>query len=227
MKQHRSTSLTHIALSLTLAGSSLLGCGSGDDLTASAEAASESAAGHERGRRHGHERRGEGPREDERGSLFPADCQTLPAPGEGRHGPGPLHEVYDGDGSGELDEVELASLHADLIAGCEARKAQLLAAYDVDGDGELSETELETLRAARDAEREAERASDLATYDTNGDGELDREERHAMFDAKRAEFEAGFDADASGELDATELASLYEAIKEAIRNGEGFGRGRR
>lgn len=143
--------------------------------------------------------------------------------GKGGHGRGHgerLAWVYDADGSGDLDATEQAAQAADRLAGCEARKARLLAAYDADGDGTLSDEERAVAQAALDAEREARKAELLATYDADGDGALSREEREALREARQAELIATYDTDGDGALSDAEKVPLAEAIRAAIRAGE-------
>jgi hypothetical protein len=144
----------------------------------------------------------------------------------GRGGLGRLAWVYDANGDGTLDAAEAAAFRADLVAGCEARNAALLAAHDTDGDGALSDAELEAAQQAIDAEHAARRAAAIATYDTDGDGELSRDEREAMRAARRAELLATYDTDGDGELSDTERSALAEAIKAQLRSGQRPGRGR-
>ena len=191
---------------------------------------------HAEGRRHSHGERGErghGADDERHGERH----------GEGHgEGHGPRGErgehmnvvlnAYDVDGDGALSDEEQATLEADLVAGCEARRAALIEAFDADGDGALSEEERATAQEAIAAEREAERAareaSLLESYDADGDGELSHEERHAAHDAERAAREAAqveaYDVDGDGELSDEEQATMEEAraaaVRAAIQSGE-------
>lgn len=84
---------------------------------------------------------------------------TGQAPGAGGMGAGAMppppdkEEMFaniDTDGSGTVDETELASFIEDLAekTGIEIDAEEALATYDEDGDGGLSQTELESMMAA-------------------------------------------------------------------------------
>lgn len=173
---------------------------------------------------------GDGPGGGGQGCMGPPDGG--PPPGadtstgaHGRHGHGGRHGgglewVYDASGDGTLDASEQAAMSADLTAGCEARKARLLAAYDTNGDGTLDATELATAQGALDAEMAARRAEALATYDANGDGTLDETERQTMQDALHAAIIAQYDTNGDGTLDAAEKAALAADIQAQIRDGQ-------
>ena len=202
---------------------------------------------HAEGRRGPHGERGHGER-GERGHGE-GDERHAERHGEGHHGEGHHGEghgprgergehmevvlnAYDVDGDGALSDEEQATLEADLVAGCEARRAALIEAFDTDGDGALSEEERasaqEAIAAEREAERVAREAALLESYDADGDGELSHEERHVARDAERAAREAAlveaYDVDGDGELSDEEQATMEEAraaeVRAAIQSGE-------
>ena len=150
------------------------------------------------------------------GALDGAACAPPVAAGVllGRppHGRGHLAPIYDGDDSHNLDETELASLQADVAAGCSARNATLIADFDEDGDSLLSQAEWDAAREARRAAHAEERAS----LDTDGDGEISSDEH----DAARAALVAAWDVDGSGDLDDAERAAMRVDLQALVRAGE-------
>ena len=75
----------------------------------------------------------------------------------------------DADGSGTIDETELASFVDELAAntGIELNTEEALAGYDTDGDGALSQEEMDTMMAATMPPPPPQASQAIAAYSQN------------------------------------------------------------